>query len=136
MKVFDGGSLVGGDVKVGVSSLHSTPSQATSANKMAAKNNVFHAGPMPTSLKKMSNANQSLERYLQRTNNNAKSDRTILTKHSSEQQNNHSAVDHSGSGGNFKTLNNCASEDAAAGLQFQSLESVSVTGHNEEMQMQ
>ena len=91
MRVFDGGSLAEMFKGQGVSSVVSLPSSQDRAASSKAStaganlpNNAFHANPMPKSLKKMSNANQSLERYMQRTTN-AKSERTILTKHSSEQ---------------------------------------------------
>lgn len=92
MKVFDGYSLMDGSCKPGsspgVQAVIQPPPQSASANN---QQNRFHANPIPSCLKKMSNANQSLDRYLQRTTTAIgavnKSERPqFLSKNSFDQQ--------------------------------------------------
>ena len=132
MKVFDGGHIADVSVEtrlVANTSVVSSSARSPKVNqKTIVPNNGFHANPMPSSLKKINNANQSLERYLKCSATNGisdsfekkSSDRTNKSRGKSSEKpkskkNKQLTVVHTGS---FKSLN---SEEVTAGNKFESL---------------
>ena len=130
MKVFDGGHIadVSVETRLVANTVVSSSARSPKVNqKTIVPNNGFHANPMPSSLKKINNANQSLERYLKCSATNGisdsfekKSDRTNMSRGKSSEKakskkNKQLTVVHTGS---FKSLN---SEEVTAGNKFESL---------------